>query len=37
MGQDRELRPDLAVYWSCDPTSFSWSVHLRNGSTFHDK
>ena len=32
-----KLQPDIAVKWIYDSTSFTWSIHLRNGARFHNK
>jgi len=32
-----ELEPDLALKWTYDPKSFTWTIHLRKDARFHDK
>jgi peptide/nickel transport system substrate-binding protein len=34
---DGKLQPDLAVKWIYDSTSFTWTIHLRNGARFHNR
>ena len=32
-----ELEPDLALKWTYDPKSFTWTIHLRKDALFHDR
>jgi peptide/nickel transport system substrate-binding protein len=31
-----QLEPDLAVWWSYDKESFTWTIQIREGAQFHD-
>ena len=33
---DGQLKPDLAVRWTYDPSDFSWKIHLRKNARFHN-
>ena len=36
-GSDGRLQPDLAVKWTYDAESFTWTIHLREGALFHNR